>query len=72
MTLTEFTWLTNRTDIDAVWPYWANHFPYSQGSGTPDFLGTMRLDVTAVPEPAVTLLLLTGLASAAARRARRR
>jgi hypothetical protein len=70
VTLTEFTWITNRTDIDKVWPYWANHLQYNNGSGTPDFFGTMRLEVTAVPEPGVMLLLLTGAAAAALRRAR--
>ena len=71
VTLTEFTWTTNRTDIDKVWPYWADHFPYSNGSGTPDFFGTIRLEVTAVPEPGLLLLFLTGAAGAAIRRARR-
>ena len=71
VTLAEFTWITNRTDIDEVWPYWADHLPYSGGNGTPDFFGTMRLEVTAVPEPGVALLLLTGAAGAVMRRARR-
>lgn len=69
--LTEFTWITDRRDIDAVWNYWANHPPYSSGSGTPDFFGTLRLEVTAVPEPGTTLLFLAGLA-AATRRLRQR
>ena len=71
VTLTEFTWITNRTDIDEVWPYWANHIQYNNGSGRPDFFVTMRIEVTAVPEPGVVLLLLTGAAGAALRRARR-
>lgn len=68
--LTEFTWITNRTDIDKVWAYWADHLPYNDGSRTPDFFGTLRLEVTAVPEPGVMLLLLTGAAGAVIRRAR--
>lgn len=71
VTLAEFTWITNRTDIDEVWPYWADHVPYGGGNGTPDFFGTLRLEVTAVPEPGVVLLLLTGAAGAVIRRARR-
>jgi hypothetical protein len=71
VTLTGFTWLTDRRDIDAVWNYWANHSPYSTGSGAPDFVGTMQLEVTAVPEPGVTFLVLTGLAAGAARLRRR-
>lgn len=71
VTLNEFTWITDRRDIDEVYPYWANHAPYSGGSGTPDFFGTLQLTVTAVPEPGTTMLFLAGLA-AAARRLRRR
>lgn len=70
VTLIEFTWVTNRTDIDEVWPYWADHSPYSGGNRNLDFLGTMRLEVTAVPEPGTVLLLLTGAAAAVIRRAR--
>jgi len=66
--LTEFTWITDRAGVDQVWAHWANHFPYDNGSGTPDFFGTMRLEVTAAPEPGMTFLLLTGLAGLASRR----
>jgi hypothetical protein len=69
--LTEFTWITDRRDIDEVWAYWANQAPYNNGSGTPDFFGTLRLDVTSVPEPGTTLLFLAGLAAAAGRLRRR-
>ena len=66
--LAEFTWITDQRGIDEVWPHWANHFPYDDGSGTPDFFGTMRLEVTAAPEPGLAVLVLFGAAGAVLRR----
>lgn len=52
--------------IDAVWPHWANHAPYSGGSGAPDFVGRVQLTVTdtaVVPLPASLPLMAAGLAA---------
>ena len=68
--LTEFTWTTNSDAINAVWPYWANHLPYSSGSPAPDFFGTLELEVRAAPEPGAAVLLLAGIGAAI--RSRRR
>lgn len=58
--LTGFTWAVG-DGIDEVWPHWDNSAPYSNGSGTPDFVGEVVLRVTAVPEPASLGLLAVGL-----------
>lgn len=68
VTLAQFTWITDRTDIDKVWPYWADDLPYGNGNGVPDFVGTMRLEVTAVPEPGVMALVLIGVGMVGRRR----
>ena len=70
VTVSEFSWVTDRRDIDQVWPHWHNAVPYNNGSRTPDFFGQVTLRVTNVPEP--TLLLLLGAALPAFARLLRR
>lgn len=63
--LTLFEWSVS-DGIDAVWPHWANHAPYSNGSGVPDFVGRVQLTVTdtsVVPLPASLPLMAAGLAA---------
>ncbi len=59
--LTKFTWEVNEL-VDRVWPHWDDTIPYDSGSGSPDFVGEIELNVTAVPEPTTLLLLGLGLA----------
>ena len=35
VTVTEFEWITDRTDIDKVWSHWHDAAPYNSGSDTP-------------------------------------
>lgn len=69
--LTAFTWAID-TAIDAV--HWDHTAPYSDGSGWPDFVGTVRLRVTAVSAPAALgpLTLALGLAAVTSFGRRRR
>lgn len=59
--LTKFDWQVAE-DVDRVWPYWDDTVPYDSGSGTPDFVGEIELQVTSVPEPASAVLLSFGVA----------
>lgn len=75
ITLTDFTWALGDA-VDKVWPYWSDVAPYSSGSGTPDFVGSISLTVTnlaEVPLPASMPALAgaTGLLAAAGYRRRR-
>jgi len=67
ITLVDFEWITNRSDIDKVWDHYHNTDEYPNGSGTPDFLGRVTLRVSAVPEPESLLLLGIALPIAARR-----
>lgn len=72
--LTAFSWAIG-AEIDAVWPYWDDSAPYSNGSGTVDFVGRLTLTVreaAEVPVPGSLLLLVAGLALAGAMPARGR
>jgi hypothetical protein len=60
VTLTKFTWNVAE-NVDRVWSHWDTTAPYSGGSGVPDFVGEIELRVTAVPEPASSLLFGIGL-----------
>ena len=62
--LTKFTWEIG-LNVDRVWPYWDDTFPYDKGSGTPDFVGEIELRVAPIPEPSTFLLLGGGLAGLA-------
>jgi hypothetical protein len=60
VSLTKFTWNVAQ-DVDRVWPHWDNTVPYDTGSGVPDFVGEIELNVAAVPEPASFTLFGIGL-----------
>lgn len=66
VTLSSFDWVrrsgTAGAQDDVVWPHWANDAPYSNGSGTPDYIGqfTLTVSAAAVPEPATIPMLLGG------------
>lgn len=72
VTLTAFSWAIG-SNVDKVWPHWDNTAPYSSGSGTPDFVGLITLQVSQVPAPGSVALLALGLAvlAAGARHGRR-
>jgi hypothetical protein len=59
--LTKFTWVINE-NVDRVWPHWDDTVPYDSGSGNPDFVGEIELNVTAVPEPMTIVLMGLGIA----------
>lgn len=69
--LEHFTWALD-TQVDRVWQHYAGAFNGNY-SGTPDFVGEIRLRVRAVPEPAplalIGLALLTAGGLALGRRA---
>jgi len=71
VTLVSFTWNTD-PGIDVVWPHWHNAAPYDSGDGSPDYLGTFTLRVTAaqVPEPPMFALLLMSVLLLVAHRRR--
>jgi hypothetical protein len=78
VTLSSFDWNrrsgTGGAQDDVVWPHWANHQPYANGSGTPDYIGqfTLTVSAAAVPEPATIPMLLGGALAAFAASRRRR
>lgn len=71
--LTNFTWSIGE-GVDEVWPHWDDAFPYNSGSGTPDFVGELELQVNAVAvsEPGSFSLFASALAFLGLRRLRRR
>lgn len=54
--VTGFSW-AYRDSTDTVWTGWANDAPYSGGSGVPDYVGSLTLQVAPVPLPAALWLL---------------
>lgn len=60
ITLSGFSWLYN-ANVDEVWPRWDNSPDYSNGSGRPDFVGQLQIDVRAIAVPVPGTLALCGL-----------